>query len=62
MDKAQRKQVEKIIEGLKRQRDKHIQKISTLKGNKDTTHDYWAKEINRFNSEIEDLERNLKEN
>lgn len=61
MDKAQRKQIGKIIEGLKRQRDKHIHKIATMEGRKDTTHEYWMKEVNRFNSEIEDLERDLRE-
>ena len=56
MNKKRRKQVEKKIEGLKRQIDKHEEKIKTMAGRKDTTHDYWKKEIARMEEEKRELE------
>ncbi len=56
MNKRQRKQTEKKIEGLKKQIVKHEEKIRTLTGRKDTTHDYWKKEISRMEDEKKELE------
>jgi len=61
MDKKRRKQIEKKIEGLEAQKEKHKQKILTLQGRKDTTHDYWQKEVDRMQEEIEDLRRDLED-
>ena len=59
--KRQRKQKEKIIVGLTRQRDRPINKVETLKGRKDTTSDYWRKEIKSFEERIDDLKRDLED-
>jgi oligoendopeptidase F len=59
MDKNQRKQIEKRIEGLKKQRDKHLLKKATLEGRKDTTQDYWQKEIDNFEEQMRELEERL---
>ena len=56
MNKKQRKQVEKKIEGLKKQIEGHEEKIRTMVGRKDTTHDYWKKEIARMEEEKKGLE------
>ena len=50
-----KKQLEKRKEGLKRQKEKHLKKIEELEGRKDTTKDYWRKEVERFEEEIEDI-------
>ena len=42
------KRLKKQIEGLAKQIEKHKNKIENEKGNKDTTHDYWKGEIERF--------------
>jgi uncharacterized protein YcaQ len=49
MDKKRRKQIEKRINGLEAQKEKHKQKILTMEGRKDTTHEYWQKEIDIVN-------------
>lgn len=59
--KKRRKQIEKRIEGLKKQREKHLEKIETLEGRKDTTKDYWRKEVARLSDEIEGLEEEREE-
>jgi predicted nucleic acid-binding Zn-ribbon protein len=56
MNKKQRKQIEKKIEGFKKQIEKHEEKIKTMTGKKDTTHDYWKKEIARMEEEKRELE------
>jgi len=56
MNKRERKQIEKRIEGLKNQIEKHRKKIRTIAGRKDTTHDYWKKEIARMEEEKRELE------
>ena len=56
MHKKQKKQIEKRIKGLEKQKEKHEQKLEKFKGEKDTTHDYWIKEIERIQREIDHLE------
>jgi len=56
MNKRERKQIEKRIEGLKNQIEKHRKKIRTIAGRKDTTNDYWKKEIARMEEEKRELE------
>ncbi len=56
MDKRQRKQIKKRIEGLKKQIEKHKDKIRNFSGGKDTTPDYWEKEIARMEMEAGELE------
>ena len=52
----------KRISGLRRQVDKHENKIETEKGRLDTTKDYWKKEIDeKFLKQIQDNESYLKE-
>lgn len=50
--------------GLLEQAKKHRLKLETEKGNKDTTHDYWRAEIERFEKQArkkaEKLERLIK--
>lgn len=60
-NKRREKQIEKRIIGLEKQRQKHLEKIETLEGRKDTTRDYWRKEVARLDDEIEDLEEELEE-
>jgi chromosome segregation ATPase len=57
MDKKRRKQIEKRIEGLQAQKEKHEEKVATLEGQKDTTHDYWKKEIKRMQDEIDEIKK-----
>jgi len=54
------KRIEKQIEGLKEIRDEHKNKLRFEKGQKDTTHDYWKKEIEGFNEQIELLVEKLR--
>lgn len=56
-----KKRIEKQIEGLRKIRDEHKEKLKNEDGNKDTTHDYWKKEIEGFDKEIELLRKKLKE-
>lgn len=56
MNKRQRKQIAKRIEGYKKQILKHEEKIKTIAGRKDTTHDYWKKEIEQMKKEKNELE------
>ena len=48
------------IESLEYQKQLHPQKIETEKGRKDTTKDYWRKELEKFEREIEKKKRKLK--
>jgi len=59
MDKKQKKQIKKRILGLEKQKKLHEIKIKTLTGRKDTTKDYWAKEIEKMDKEIEELKSRL---
>ena len=54
------KRLKKAIESLEYQKQVHAQKIETEKGRKDTTKDYWRKELEKFEREIEKKKRKLK--
>ncbi len=51
----------KKIKGLELQEEKHLEKLETLKGNKDTTPAYWKKEIAQFKKQREKLQKRLDE-
>jgi aspartate/tyrosine/aromatic aminotransferase len=59
MDKNQKKQVMKRIRGLEEQIRKHKEKVSTLIGRKDTTKDYWQKEIEQMENQVQELKEKL---
>ena len=59
MDRKRRKQLEKRRDGLKKQKERHIQKLKEFEGRDYTTPDYWVKEVERIDSEIEDIEEKL---
>ena len=61
MDKERKKQIEKRIKGLERQINKHKQKILNLIGRKDTTQDYWKKEIEQMEKQASELKAMLRE-
>ena len=57
-----RKAREKRIKGIEKQIDEHEDKIKKEKGRKDTTKDYWKKEIDeKFLKQIEEDEEYLEE-
>lgn len=49
----------KKIKGLEIQEKKHLEKLETLKGDKDTTPAYWQKEITQFKKQREKLQKKL---
>ena len=52
----------KRVESVKQQIEKHEEKIEKEKGRKDTTKDYWRKEIDeKFLKQIDDDEEYLEE-
>lgn len=54
---------EKRVKSVGKQIDKHEDKIKHEKGRKDTTQDYWKKEIDeKFLPQIEEDEKYLEEN
>ena len=55
------KRLEKQIQGLKKQAEKHREKIETEEGRKDTTLYYWRAEIERFEERAKEREKKLKE-
>lgn len=58
-----RKIREKRIEATEKQIEKHNEKIEKEKGRKDTTKDYWKKEIDeKFEKQIEEDKEYLEEN
>ena len=58
-----RKISEKRIEATEKQIEKHNEKIEKEKGRKDTTKDYWKKEIDeKFEKQIEEDKEYLEEN
>jgi len=60
--KRMKKLRKKRIESVKKQVKKHKEKIQKEKGRKDTTKDYWRKEIdNKFLKQIEEDEKYLEE-
>ncbi len=58
MDKKKRL---KKIESLKKQVEKHKQKISSYAGRKSYIIEYWEREIQGFEEEIQEENRRLKE-
>jgi hypothetical protein len=61
--KHMKKVRKKRIKALEKQIDKHEEKIRTEKGRRDTTKDYWAKEIDeKFLKQIEEDEEYLEKN
>jgi ppGpp synthetase/RelA/SpoT-type nucleotidyltranferase len=54
------KRLRKQIEGLERQAERHKVKIETEVGRKDTTHEYWEEEIERFEKRKKEREAMLK--
>ena len=61
--KRMKKLREKRIKSVKKQIEKHEEKIKTLKGRKDTTKEYWRKEIDaKFLKQLEDDEEYREEN
>ncbi|MAF36793.1 hypothetical protein CL622_06775 [archaeon] len=54
------KRLKKQYEGLLKQIEKHKQKIKTYKGYKDTTHNYWLKEIEVFEKIAKERSKLLK--
>lgn len=45
---SREKRLKRQEEGLKKQAEKHRIKVESEKGDKDTTHDYWLGEAERF--------------
>lgn len=61
--KRMRKIREKRIKSIGKQIEKHEEKIETEKGRKDTTKDYWKKEIDgKFKKQMEEDENYLEKN
>ena len=61
--KRMKKLRKKRIKSLQKQVNKHKEKIKVEKGRKDTTKDYWRKEIDeKFLKQIEEDENYLEEN
>ena len=61
--KRMRKVREKRIKSVKEQIEKHEMKIKTEKGKKDTTKDYWQKEIDeKFLKQLKEDEKYLHDN
>lgn len=54
------KRLKKKILGLRKQKEKHKIKLETEEGRKDTTPDYWEKEIKQFQKQIDITEEKLK--
>lgn len=54
------KRLIKQIKGLEKQAEKQRIKIYTEQGNKDTTHDYWRGEIERFEKQKKKQQEILK--
>ena len=61
--KRMRKVRKKRIKSVKEQIEKHEMKIKTEKGKKDTTKDYWRKEIDeKFLKQLKEDEKYLHDN
>jgi len=61
--KHMRKVRKKRIKSVEKQIEKHEEKIESEKGRKDTTKDYWRKEIDeKFKKQVEEDEDYLEEN
>ena len=57
MDKKKRK---KKIESLKKQKEKHLEKIKEYSGKNYALVEYWKKEVEDFEKEISEEENKLK--
>ena len=55
-----KKRLMKQEEGLLRQAEKHREKIEEELGSKDTTHEYWKKEIVRFENRVKERVKKLR--
>lgn len=55
-----KKRLTKQKEGLLKQVQKHMLKLETEAGRKDTTHEYWEKEIARFKQRAKERDEILK--
>ncbi len=63
--KKRKKRLMKQIEGLNLQKTKHLLKVETEEGSKDTTPEYWKGEIEEFEyqkNKKENKLKNIKEN
>lgn len=49
-----KKRLIKQEQGLLKQAEKHREKIETEKGRKDTTHEYWEKEVKRYEEQAKE--------
>jgi len=58
--KKRKKQLEKRIEGLQKQIERHEEFVKYKEGRLDTTKDYWKKEIRRFENKKKLAEEKLK--
>ena len=58
--KKRKKQLEKRIEGLQKQIERHKEFVQHREGKLDTTIDYWKKEIERFENKKKLTEEKLK--
>ncbi len=47
------------MEGLRKQAEKHREKLEIEKGRKDTTHDYWKAEIQEYEKQANKKEKIL---
>ena len=54
------KRLARKIEGFEKQEKKHLEKLETEVGRKDTTPAYWEKEISQFKRQRKILEKKLK--
>lgn len=55
-----KKRLKRQIEGLDKAIKEHEEKLRTLKGRYDTTHDYWEDEIKKLGIKREDRRNKLK--
>lgn len=58
--KAREKRLKKQEESLLERAEEHRIKAATEKGNKDTTHDYWLNEAERYEKQAREREKILK--
>lgn len=55
------KRIKKKIEGLKKAREKHLQKIKEYEGEDEYLVSYWEKEIENIDNQIRDEKRKLED-
>jgi len=54
------KRLKKALTSLEKQKQLHLKKLEQGEGRKDTTRDYWIKEIEKFEKEIKKKKKTLK--